>query len=49
MGFAPNVINEMTLWEFACCAEGFRQMHATEEAVPPMSAERAAALGIAGF
>jgi hypothetical protein len=40
----------MTLWEFACCMEGYRKAHASEEEAPPaMTDDIAADLGIEGF
>lgn len=50
MGFSPRDVDAMTLWEFACCAEGFRKSHSTDkEQAPPMSADDLAAAGIEGF
>jgi len=40
----------MTLWEFACCSEGYRKAHASEEPPPPpMGDDELADLGIVGF
>lgn len=50
MGFPPRDVDDMTLWEFACCADGYRQAHQTEETPPPpMDDESLAGLGIEGF
>lgn len=50
MGFSPREIDEMTLWEFESCAEGYKKAKSTEEdAPPPMDDEDLAALGIEGF
>lgn len=50
MGFSPRDVDDMTLWEFQCCAEGYREAHSTEqEAAPEMDDDRLAALGIEGF
>jgi hypothetical protein len=40
----------MTLWEFACCSEGYRKAHQTEDTPPPAMADAELAnLGIEGF
>lgn len=50
MGFPPRDIDDMTLWEFAVCYEGYRKAHASEEEAPPaMNDDVAADLGIEGF
>lgn len=50
MGMTPRQVDECTLWEFACCSEGFRKANETEEQAPPaMSDDAAAELGIVGF
>lgn len=50
MGFSPRDVDTMTLWEFACCSEGFRKAHETEkETAPAMNGDELAALGIEGF
>ena len=49
MGMNPRQVDELTLWEFQCCAEGFRKAHSTEEDRPPqMSEDRMRELGIEG-
>lgn len=50
MGFTPRDIDDMTLWEFASCAEGYRLAHRTTEEPPPaMGDDDLAALGVEGF
>jgi hypothetical protein len=49
MGYSPRDIDDMTLWEFDCCLAGYRKAHSSEDTTPPMSDERLAELGIAGF
>jgi hypothetical protein len=50
VGYSPRDIDDMTLWEFACCMEGYRKAHASEEEAPPaMTDDIAADLGIEGF
>lgn len=50
MGFGPRDVDDMTLWEFQCCVEGYRKVHSTEkEPAPEMDDDRLAALGIEGF
>lgn len=39
----------MTVWEFACMTEGFKQAQGGKQSAPPMSDERLAELGIEGF
>lgn len=40
MGFTPRQVDEMSLWEFAACAEGYRRAHsAEEERLPPPTAD----------
>lgn len=41
MGFTPRQVDEMSLWEFAACTEGYRRAHSTEEEkpVPPTAEE----------
>lgn len=50
MGFPPSVVDDMTLWEFAACSEGYRKAHqAEDQAPPPMADDQLAELGIQGF
>lgn len=50
MGYTPRDVDDMTLWEFACCSDGFRKANQTEEsAPPPMADDDLAGLGIEGF
>ena len=39
MGFAPEQVGRMSLWQFMACAEGNRRANTVEEAMSP--AERA--------
>ncbi|MDR6757841.1 hypothetical protein J2Y48_003138 [Mycoplana sp. BE70] len=40
----------MTLWEFACMQDGFREAHPSgNQSAPAMSDDRLAELGIEGF
>lgn len=49
MGFPPREVDDMTLWEFQCCFEGYRKANSTEEDRPvPMSEDRMRELGIEG-
>jgi hypothetical protein len=49
MGLTPHDINEMSLWEYMACADGWKQAHQSEEKAPAMSDDVAAELGIEGF
>lgn len=54
MGFTPQQVNEMTLWEFEACASGYAEAHGGKSgkgAVDPdaIDDERLAAMGIEGF
>lgn len=31
MGFTPRQMREMSLWEYSCCLDGWRQAHETEK------------------
>lgn len=48
MGFPPSVVDEMSLWEFACCIAPFAKDKG-EGSGEAMSEEEARALGIKGF
>lgn len=49
MGFMPRQVDEMDLWEFAACVEGWRAVHgAAEDEGEPMSIDRMRELGIVG-
>lgn len=40
MGFTPRQVDEMTLWEFTACAEGYNAAHSpTEQTRTPPSDE----------
>jgi hypothetical protein len=50
MGYSPRDVDDMTLWEFACCADGFRQANESQESLPPpMDDDELAGLDIEGF
>ena len=49
MGLSPRDVNDMSLWEFAVCMEGWKAAHASEDAAPAMTDDTAAKLGIEGF
>ena len=50
MSYTPRDVDDMTLWEFACCTDGFRKANQTEEpAPPPMADGDLSELGIEGF
>lgn len=50
MGFSPRDVDDMTLWEFACCVEGYRKANqAEEDPAPPMSDDDLVKFGIEGF
>ena len=50
MGFSPRDVDDMTLWEFQCCYDGYRKANETEERPPPeMTDDKLSALGIEGF
>jgi hypothetical protein len=49
MGLSPRDVNDMSLWEFNACLEGWKAAHASDDAAPAMSDDKAAQLGIEGF
>lgn len=49
MGFTPRQVDEMTLWEFGHCIDGFKASKGIEESAPPMDDDRLSQLGIVGF
>lgn len=54
MGFTPAQVDEMGLWEFVACFEGYKTAHGGKkkgEAVDPdsVSDDELRALGIEGF
>ncbi len=50
MGFAPRDVDDMTLWEFQCCEDGYRKAHSSEDQpAPEMSDDKLSQLGIEGF
>lgn len=45
MGFTPQQVDEMSLWQFACAVGGYAEAHGAEPAVTyPSDAEFAEAL-----
>lgn len=40
IGFTPAEIDEMSLWEFAACVEGYRKANSPEPKPPPPTAEK---------
>jgi hypothetical protein len=48
MGFTPQEVDGMALWQFAACADGWAEAHGGRRGAP-MSDARAAELGIEGF
>lgn len=50
MGFAPEQVDRMTLWEFLACADGYAEAHgAKQPRVETIDDERLRELGIEGF
>lgn len=51
MGFTPCEIDQMSLWEFGACTDGYAKAHGGKSgpSSDEMSDERAAELGIEGF
>lgn len=50
MGFSPREVDDMTLWEFTACYEGYRAANSTEPERPVhMSEDRMRELGIEGI
>lgn len=39
MGYTPGDVDDMSLWQFAACGEGFRKAHSPEPPPPPPSEE----------
>ena len=39
MGFTPAQVDEMSMWEFAACAEGFNRAHGDGKPKPPTEDE----------
>ena len=54
MGFSPRQVDEMSLWEFVACADGYAEAHGGKKKRKQRSAEPSAdiadlrALGIMG-
>lgn len=34
MGFTPREVDDMSLWEFVACCDGWRDAHSTGEEMP---------------
>jgi len=50
LGYTPRQVDEMTLWEFDACVEGYAAAHKSgEDAPPPMDDSELSELGIDGF
>jgi hypothetical protein len=50
MGFSPDQVGRMTLWQFMVCAEACRRnKEVSKRPGQPMTENRAAQLGIEGF
>lgn len=49
LGLSPRQIDDMTLWEFNCCATGFAKANGAEDKAPDYSNEILSELGIVGF
>lgn len=49
MGFSPRDIDQMSMWEFAACADGFLLSKGAKRKGHEMSDERLAELGVEGF
>lgn len=35
IGFTPEQVDRMSLWEFTACVEGYRAAHAPSDELPP--------------
>lgn len=40
MGYTPAEVDDMTLWQFSACAEGYRAAHSPPVKLPPPSEEK---------
>lgn len=50
MGYTPRQVDDLTVWEFESCLNGYRHAHSSkEEAPPPMGDDDLSALGVEGF
>lgn len=39
MGFTPQQVDAMSLWQFTACADGYAAAHGTKESVQPPTDE----------
>lgn len=39
MGFAPDAVDAMSLWQLAACVDGWRRANGGDEKPPPPTAE----------
>lgn len=39
MGFTPAQVDEMTMWQFAACVEGYNRAHGDNKPQPPSEEE----------
>lgn len=49
MGFTPAQINEMSVWEFMACCEGFRISKGGKPASREISEDELRDMGVEGF
>jgi hypothetical protein len=50
MGFSPRTVDEMTLWEFNACFDGWKAVNGVKsKRNADISDERLAEMGIVGF
>jgi hypothetical protein len=44
MGFAPEVVDRMTMWEFSACADGYAEAHGAKKSAPSITDDQYEAL-----
>lgn len=49
MGFPPQTVDRMSLWQFMAALDGWRTAHGQKKSVGDMSDDRLRDLGIEGF
>jgi hypothetical protein len=49
MGYTPRDVDQMTIWEFNACFEGWKAINGVKPRGRDISEERLAEMGIAGF